>query len=404
MWSVAVLLTLSAVSAERFTVTTLDGQKHEGEIVALGAEGLTLATNDGELKLPLNKLNQVSTPEVNQNSKIFVTLGDGSKLVGDEFTLTSGGGVLVGDGTQFNVPRRAIKSVRWRSSEAVDPLWQEALETTAAGDLLVIRKTSAAGDSGTSQTILDPLEGLVSGVGKASVAFEFDGDPINVNLSKVEGIVFYKPAAPSTAAPLCKVTAPNVGTLVAAEVKIKGTNLEVKTLSGVTIPVPLARGTSLDFRSGNLQWLADIEPDDVKTSFHLQPGGMKVKFSDLFAPGTEGPFGGAGLKIGAKPAFKSGLSLHSPTTMTFRIPAGFSLFQATVGLPDDAAAGAKLKLRVLADLEALFERDFATAGARGAVELECKVAGAKRLTIIVEAGEGLDFGDTIILGDARFVK
>jgi len=404
MWSAVLWLSLSAVAAESFTVGTLDGKTLQGELRVLSADGLTVATADGDVTIPMVNLGSVRTQKVDAPARpeVKVQLADGSLLYGSQVQLDSGKATITGlDGPEIVVPRRSLRWIRWYQASTADAPWEETIAMPAAGDLLIIRKTAAASGS---KVHLDPLEGLVSRVTKAGVAFEFDGDPINVKPDKVEGIVFYRPAVPASDPVRCKVTSPSWGELLASDVKLTGAELEVRTPSGALVSVPLSRGTNLDFRVGNMRWLADLEPDEVKTSFHLQPGGMKTKFADLFAPRSEGPFGGTGLQLGKLPKFESGLALHSPTTMTWRVPEGFSLFRATVGLPDDAAAGAKLRLRVLSDQQVLFDEEFSSAGAREPVQLECKVAGLKRVTIAVDSGERLDFGDNIILGDARFVK
>lgn len=405
MWSAVVLLTLSAVSAETITVRTLDGKTLQGELRALSASELTVTTEQGDVTIPVENLGKVeaAAPPNKERPPVVVQLTDGSKLSSSQVQLDSGKATLTGlDGPEIVIPRRSLQWIRWHSPSSADAAWDETIATPAAGDLLIIRKPVANPSNAGPKVNLDPLEGVVTRVTKAGVAFEFDGDPINVKPEKVEGIVFFKPAAPVSEQVLCKISSPAWGELFAVDVKLNGEGLEVKTVSGAVIPVALSRGTTLDFRVGNMRWLADLEPDDVKTKFHFQPAGMKAKFSDLFNPRSEGPFGGSGLKLGKKD-FESGLVLHSPMTMTWRVPPGFSLLRAEIGLPEDAAPGAKLQLKILADQQPVFEQEL-SAAAREPLQLECKVAGAKRLTIVVDAGERLDFGDTIILGDARFVK
>ncbi len=407
MWSTLLLITLTSLTAESATVTSLDGKSVPGAIVALDATGLTLRTATGEEKFAVENLQSVRAQAVltRPTPEVVVQLADGSQLFGAEFQLEASRAILIGlDGVQVVLPRRAIRWARFQGSLAVSAGdWQEALSTQAAGDLLVVRKSGAKDATGGTKMVLDPLEGTVKRVGNGTIGFDFDGDEISVKAEKVEGIVFFRPTEPANPQLICKVSTASWGVLQASEVAWIEGNLQLKSPSGVSLRIPWTAGTVLDYRAGNIQWLAELESDTVRTAFHFQPSGMTIKFADLFSPDANGPFGGNGLKLG-KQTFESGLSLHSPTTLTYRIPEGFAKFRANLGLVEEVSAAANLQFRILADQRVVFERTIAATDAREPVEVECDLAGARRFTIEVAAGNGLDIGDTIILGDARFVK
>jgi hypothetical protein len=196
---------------------------------------------------------------------------------------------------------------------------------------------------------------------------------------------------------------PGKGAIQAARLEIRDGNLLIESLGGAQLVTPLTSPLLLDFRSANEVRLSDLEPDSSQSAFSLQPKGMKHDFSRIFGPRGGGPFGGSGLVLG-KQTFDSGLTLHSPTTVIYRVPEGCRKFLVTAGVSEDAARSADMRLKVLADQKVVIDQVFNSDSGRGPVELECDVTGVKRLSLAVEAGAGLDFGDVLILGDARFVK
>ncbi len=61
-----------------------------------------------------------------------------------------------------------------------------------------------------------------------------------------------------------------------------------------------------------------------------------------------------------------------------------------------------VQLVISADGKKLFDQPIA--GSDGAVPIDLDVSGAKRLSILVDFGDGLDAGDYLNLADARIVK
>jgi len=109
--------------------------------------------------------------------------------------------------------------------------------------------------------------------------------------------------------------------------------------------------------------------------------------------------GGAPLALG-KRTYRRGLLLVPTKRLRFELPRAYRRFQADVGIP--AARYGTATLRVLADGTRVGEPLHLRAG-QAPVHLDLALSGARELTLIVEAGDSLDTGARVILGDARVV-
>ena len=80
------------------------------------------------------------------------------------------------------------------------------------------------------------------------------------------------------------------------------------------------------------------------------------------------------------------LALYSRTEMTYRLPAGAKKFKATAGIDDSVRDVGGVRLEISADGKKLFDKPIS--GSDGPVDIDLDVAGAKRLSILVDYGDG----------------
>ncbi|HEY2826653.1 MAG TPA: NPCBM/NEW2 domain-containing protein, partial [Pirellulales bacterium] len=95
-------------------------------------------------------------------------------------------------------------------------------------------------------------------------------------------------------------------------------------------------------------------------------------------------------------------SLYSRTAIDYRVPAGMKKFKATAGIDDSVRDIGNIRLKISADGKTLFDKP--VTGKDVPVELDLEVAGAKRLSILVDYGDQFDAGDYLDLADARMLK
>jgi len=111
--------------------------------------------------------------------------------------------------------------------------------------------------------------------------------------------------------------------------------------------------------------------------------------------------GGKRLVLGGR-SYERGLSFRSRTSVVYRLPKDGRRFLASVGIDDRAGDTGNVRLVISGDNRTLF--DETVDGGQTPVELSLDVAGIRRLTILVDYGEGLDIGDFLNLCNARITK
>jgi hypothetical protein len=288
--------------------------------------------------------------------------------------------------------------------------WKTIVGAERTSDLIVVRKTSmrTVEDSGESQTLtetaLDELDGTLLDVGPESVKFNFGGDEIDVKREKIEGLIYYHAVQRNLPAPACRLSDVGGSQWSVRTVKLADQMLNVTTSAGVNVELPLAGVTKLDFSIGNIAHVVDLEPDtgDGEPVVSLQPAAMTAKFGRLFKVSRFPPLGADGFRIANK-RYDGGLSLHSPTTLVYRVPEGFRKFHAVAGVDDSIIAPGEFVLRILGDNKELFRHEF-DGESRGPVTIDLDLAGVRRFSIVLDPADGQDIGDQLNLCQARLTK
>jgi NPCBM/NEW2 domain len=345
---------------------------------------------------------------------VWIEMLDGSRMAAAAYGAAEGKArITLATGQTIEAPTRTIHAVRFHPpAPELAVQWREITSSMAAGDMLVIRKTSTRtieqGDSEprtVTEQALDQLEGTLLDVTSESVQFETDGQKILVRRDKLEGIVYYHPAKREFSSPLCRLSDAAGSSWPLRELKLVDGRLIAVTPGNVGLDLPLDAVDKLDFSIGNVAFLSDLEADSGagEIALGLQPAAMNYKFSRMFQLRAGPPLGAAGFRIGGQ-NFDSGLSLHSPTKLVYRVPEGFRKFYAVAGVDDSVVAPGPFNLVILGDGKELARHAFTAEERRQPLPLTLDVKGVRRVTIQLEAAEGQDIGDQLDLCEARFTR
>jgi hypothetical protein len=404
-------------TAEEVAIQPLAGKSITGELQSLSGDKIVVTTAEGELALDAKELKSLRFAPASALDKpsVWLELLDGSQLLAISFVSADGRATveLVG-GVTATIPTRSIRHVRFREQEgALADQWKGIVERQPEADLLVIRKMSSRTieqpglePRTVSEAALDELDGVVLEVGPQSARFEFDGDEIPVSREKIDGIVFFHPVARELPAAACRVVDAGGSTWTARSIALKDDQLELVSTAGVEVDLPLAHVQEIDFSSGNVKFLGELEEESTLAEASFQPKNMTATFKQLKAPRwveQEESSGGPALSAGGEPV-DQGLSLSGRTRLSYQVPEGMQWFRAQAALDDTAGASANLTLRILADNREVLNQTFSADEPRKLRNVEIDVSSAGRLSIVVEDGSGLDIGDQLILVDARFTK
>ena len=409
----AIGLSIAVLGADA-KIKSLDGQTTEGSLTAVSAEKVSIQTASDVKELPTAEVLSIDLGRGKPTEKpsIWVDLLDGSKLLATSYTTKGGKATieLVG-GQSIEAATRAVASVRFRQQDPeLARQWKEIAGGEFSGDLLVTRKQSEANEEPGEETtpaasFLDQLDGVVQDVGPETTQFQYDGETIPVKRERIEGIIYYHPTRREFEQPVCRVVDAGGSVWLLRSVELKDNVLKIATLAGIAIDLPLSFVARIDFSVGNLVLLHELEPDGIATESQpsLEPAALGGKFSRIFRLTTSPPPGAGQFRIAGKP-YDSGLSLHSPVSLVYRVPDGFRRFQAVAGVDDSHLIPGQFVLRILGDGKELVRHEFGGSLARGPIPIDLDISGMRRITIELDPASDQDIGDQLNLCEARLTK
>ena len=190
IWNALVVLMSNVVIGLPIAdVALIDGSQFNGELTAISdtevkitADGQTQAIASEQLQAIVLSKKQPTIPEGNN---IKVTLHDGSELKAKSvLATTSNARVTMGDELSYRLKSDSIASIQFKPlTEQAQEDYDRILKGESTGDVIIILRPSGA---------IDELEGIVERVDNEAVTFNFDGDRIPIELSKLAGVKLLK--------------------------------------------------------------------------------------------------------------------------------------------------------------------------------------------------------------------
>ena len=398
MWTTVLLSAALFVSTE-VQVNLLQGDPVAGSISALNSQEITLAGKAGETRHALDQLQSIvfanqAVPA--KDATTLITLHDGSSFHAKSITLTGEKCTVVIGGTQSFICRAdSIRDIQFKSlaDEALQQ-YQQIIAADSAEDVLIVQRQSGA---------IDQLEGIVEAIDGEFATFNFGGDKIPVEIAKLAGIRLVKPANKETAKSLCRLTDTLNNVWQVSQLKLDSDNqeLQASTCTGESLTLKLSELSRVDFASNNILYLSDITPEAVKWTPFLSGNLIRKRLSKVYHPRMDISVDGTPLMVGTE-SYSKGISIHSRTVMSLRLPDTFSKLQMDIGIDPSMNGRGHVELTILGDNKQLFQ-DF-VAGSDKPLALDINIAGVRRITIKVDYGKNLDIGDQLNMGNARVLK
>jgi hypothetical protein len=406
---IAIVAALLAVSAGEATFATLNGEKVAGELVAWQGKQLTVIAADGRRQLSAESLldaawNRDAVPASVDRS---VELIDGSRLAYAEFTIAQRVATvrLAYANQTIKIPTERIRRIELLPpSEALEAALAEIERKQPAGDSLVIVKRDVAA--------MDYLSGIIGDVTAAQADFVWDGDRVPVKLSKIAAMEFYHAKPAKLPDPLCKASLTDGSVIAVRQAALQGNELRLRTTAGVDLRVSIDQLARIDFSTGKIAYLSDLSPANVRWIPNVAIPKEAATIAGHGLPRTDASFSGAPLSLqwndDPLPArrdvrsYQRGLAIRSRTELSYLVPPGMSRFLATAGIDPATANQGNVTLEIRGDARVLWEG--VIDGRKPPTEIDVELGAARRLQLIVDYGENLDYGDRLHLIEARFTK
>ena len=401
IWNTIVILATTLVFAEpQSEVTLIDGSQLAGEVTELSDDNLKFSS-DGQTKaLAIEQLQTINlsdaSAEIPPNNKFAIQLHDGSTIHASNVLATATNArATIAEELSYRLKSDSISSIQFRQlTEEAQQDYNAILEADSAGDVLIVLRPSGT---------IDELEGIIERVDEQAVTFNFDGDRIPVELSKLAGIKLLKPGALEVAKTICQIhdLQGNLWQARRLTWKSEEKSLSFETGLGDSITLGLENIQQLRFASSNIAYLSDLEPERAEWTPYLTGRLIRNRLTQLYAPVKDRNAYGGELIIGEQ-TFSKGLSLRSKTELVYRLTDEFNHLHLTAGLAKESKGRGHLELIILGDNRQLF-KDFLTDPEDIRV-LDLDITGVRRLSITVDYGKNLDIGDLLNLGDGKLIK
>ncbi len=388
------LAAMLLAAAPNLEVRTLDGATYTGSPVELSQERVRLDTSSGPVAIGVDRLltatTVASTTPFPQATEVAVELVDGSRLSARAYSATQTTALVqLTGGESLKIPTAQVAFVRLLPLEAtLADQWSQILGQAATADLLVVRKDQS----------LDYLEGVLRDIHANTVNFELDGEVLEVKRSKVVGLAYFHARGDKFDDAIARVIDRGGSTFQARSLSLAGDRLQIALGCGLEISRPLAAVDRLDFSEGKVIHLEDLD-NDYKWTPVFGTADPESKLAALYRPRaatSDQPLHVAGR------SYTKGVALRSRTQASYRVPESFRRFVAVAGLDDSAPRDGHVRLSVADERSELLSVPIRAGETPLAIDLE--IAGARRLTVLVDFGENLDIGDQLNLCEARITK
>lgn len=329
------------------SVTMLDGSAIAGTLVSADSNKIAIQTKSGPVEKSAGDIGRVrfNSKRMPQSPPVELFLLDGSRAFGNKLTGRSSGWLLTeAGGNEIAIPAKALKAAKLKPvANELASAWQTAIAETKTADAVIVARPG---------NTFDRINGVIVQVQEASVSFDLDGQQIDIPSEKLIGLVWFQREL-ERVKPTIEVSLTDHSVWMAESLSIKAEVLELKTLLGQSVSLPLSKVLSIDYSTANIRWLSDVEAIEaiaVKSiEFKTQLASMDRAFAPRFVVNGRAP-------LSSSAAADKDLYFPSPGHYTFRVPSGFSSLQCRVERTDEGSQRTDLILEVWQDDQKVSEQ------------------------------------------------
>ncbi len=386
-------------------ISMLDGQSHNGALVAVSSTDIQITESGANVKLPIDDVMVIefpSTAATKSEETQMLYFADGSLVHGTAIARTAKS--LTAQTSLFGAVDASVEAFHAARLQAENPAftqqWNTFLKRDAEKDNLVVAKRDGSG--------LDFLAGIVSNVTATQVEFLLDGETIPVPAERVYGIVFARTKKAATPATI-QLTSVVGDVLGVKSITFENGQFKAETAWGQPVSISMISVQKIDLSSGRIQFLSDmpaiaerfdgVDPENSLFTGLIDTDQQKLLFGPQRNTTIERQ---SRLRLRGR-EFTKGLCIHSKTEMQWGLEKKFSAMECLVGIDDEVAFNGShaTTLKITGDGKVLFEKLITTTD--DPLPLRLSLDGVSTLTVLVDFGDGSSVCDWLDIADAKLV-
>ncbi len=368
---------------------TLAGKTLTGQVVAVSDKEVEIATATGTEKVPvaqvLDVVLQPARPVPPDAKRCDFELTDGSRVHVKPDGITLKGktvelALLTGQTIKVELKYLA-NYIKDAQDPKVQAEWKTILRRKVKTDRVVILREG-------KPITLDGTFGESADDKGEAISFKLvNGKTLNLDLSKVYGMVFYRPEANPTTT-LCQLYDLGGNHLVAHKLVVDGAGFKVTTVTGAELQYDKTAVARLDYYIGKLNFLSDLEPAKV---VERSGSGLVTRYRKDHNL-DDGP-----IRIDGK-TYPKGLALHAYTELEYDLGGKYKELTAVLGVDDEVGGDSKALVTIECDDTKVFSQEV---NRKTVKPLILKVKDVNKLRIVVSSRNVLDLHDHVTLANAK---
>lgn len=403
-------------AARQDVLVRLDGTTVAGKVTGIDASGkVHLRTSAGNKTIALMMLRAIrrtgapAAPAATRpTSRILVFQGDGGALFARQVAIAQQRCNLHWRYGQLSLPLTHLRGVYLPPPKA-DIRHQTSEIRNSKGFLSDLRATQPVREDRVyvkTDKGVQRVDCLIQSLDDAAVTVRWQGKTRRIARSRLVGILFAQLAAPGDRTGQCRVTMADGSSLWGTLTSLDDGKLHLRfdsAASGGTPPqsggafkeilLPWDQVASVTVRSDRMVFLSDLKPVRIEQSSFLDfhwPWRLDRSVMDQ-------PITLAGQR------YDKGLGVHARCRLTYT-NAGYDRFAAVIGLQDSTDTVGDCQFQVIGDGKVLYEARVRRGDGPRPRKVDVDIRGVRELTLAVEPGEDMDFGDRADWADARLIK
>jgi len=389
------LALLAVASARAATFHTIDDKTIEGDLADVDARGvMTVNAAGGQpVKLPADELMRVD----------FTADREPDELIDGVVAYLPGGdrvnGTLVRSSpTGVELQSRSLRKLTLKIESLLAIEFRRAGEQPKDAAKLRARMLANTGKNDVSFSATgDQMPGILVGFDGKSVRLKTALGEMPFQCSRLFGLSFAARARRPEPPELLAVVRCVDGSLVTGRLRATDTGgIRLALLAGPELDIPARQIIDVGFKNGKLVYLSDLKP--VKAGYRPYFSG-----DHTWPYRPDQTYDRKPIRLAGK-AHRKGLGTFSGMTLTYALGGAFSKFAALVGIDDaDVNHQGDVTVRVLADGKEAFKKAGLTRKT-GPVRVALPMKGVKTLTLVVEFGGNMHFGDLTDWANAHLIR